>query len=533
MSAAAGTPALVRLALRRDRIMIPAWVLVTFVLIAGSARATTDLYATVGQRVRFVATSNGTPAIVALYGRIPDARSPGSVALFKIDIIGAVLAAVLSILLVVRHTRAEEESGRLELVGATGVGRRAPLTAALLVAGGADLALGLLSAAGLVAVGLPVEGSLVAGTAFATVGFAFAAIAAVVAQLTSSGRAAVGLSSAVLVAVYVVRAAGDSADAGGARRLTWLSPLGWGRQFRPYAGDRWWVALVTLGFAAVMVAAAYVLVARRDLGAGLLPDRPGPPRAGRALAGPLGLAWRLQRTSLLWWTVAFAILGAVLGGMAGSVSDIVGDSAGAGDLITKLGGGEALTDAFLSTELSFLGIGAAVFGVQTAMRARGEETAGAAELVLAASVGRFRWLASWLAVALAGTALLMAVAGVASGLVYAGQSGDGGETGRLAGAALARVPAVWVSVGVVAAAFGLLPRLAAAGWAALALFLVLTEGGPLLGLPQGVQDVSPFTHVPHLPGGQASAAPFGWLFAVAVVLLAAGLAGFRRRDLTS
>src|SRR5204863_9168442 len=121
----------------------------------------------------------------------------------------------LSILVVVRHTRAEEEAGRQELVGATVVGRRAPLTAALLVAAGTNLALGLFTALGLIAAGLPADGSFAFGSAWAGVGLAFAAIAAVTAQLTSTARAATGFAAAILGAVYVLRAIGDTADRSG------------------------------------------------------------------------------------------------------------------------------------------------------------------------------------------------------------------------------------------------------------------------------------------------------------------------------
>jgi ABC-2 type transport system permease protein len=49
-------------------------------------------------------------------------------------------------------------------------------------------------------------------------------------------------------------------------------------------------------------------------------------------------------------------------------------------------------------------------------------------------------------------------------------------------------------------------------------------------LPQPVLDISPFTHVPKLPGGAATPAPLIWLCAAAVALTLAGLAGLRRRD---
>ena len=47
------------------------------------------------------------------------------------------------------------------------------------------------------------------------------------------------------------------------------------------------------------VATAYAVFGRRDFAAGLLADRPGPERAGPALRGSLGLAWRLQRGSVI------------------------------------------------------------------------------------------------------------------------------------------------------------------------------------------------------------------------------------------
>jgi ABC-2 type transport system permease protein len=529
MSAFVGTGALVRLALRRDRIMLPVWLVVLVSMAAFSASATVGLYPTQASRVQAAETFNHAQSLVALYGRVYDPMSVGALAMVKLGGIGAIFVAVLAILVTIRHTRAEEETGRQELVGATVVGRRAPLTAALVVTVGTNVALGVLTALGLIAAGLPPDGSFAFGLAWSGVGIAFAAIAAVAAQLTSSARAASGLAVAILGVVYVLRAIGDTADRGGPRWLTWLSPIGWGQQFRPYAGNRWWVLLLTVGFATIIAAVAYALVAQRDMGAGLLPERPGPANAAMSLRSPFALAWRLQRGTLLSWVAGFALAGLVLGNIASSVGGFL-SSPQAREMITRLGGEKGLTDAYLAAMLGILGLLASAYGVQAAMRLRSEETALRTEGLLATAITRTSWVLSHTMIALLGTALLMVVSGATVGLAYGARVGDLGQAGRVLGAALVHVPAAWVLTGIVVAGFGLVPRFAAAGWAALVGFVLLGELGPLIPVNQWVMDASPFAHVPKLPGAALDLTPIVILTAVAALLTAVGLAGFRRRD---
>jgi ABC-2 type transport system permease protein len=529
MNAFAGTGSLVRLALRRDRVLLAAWVLIFAAMAAGSASATRNLYGDPQSLAQAATSINNSPSLVALYGLIYDVNSLGAVSMIKLGAFGGALVAVLAILLVTRHTRAEEEAGRLELVGSAVVGRLAPLAAALAVTVGGMLLLGGLTAAGLAANGLPAGGSVAFGLAWAGVGIAFAGVAAVTAQVTSGARSANGLALTVLGVAYVLRAVGDTAGDGGAHWLRWLSPIGWGQQVRPFQGDRFWVLLLPLALFAVTTAAARALVARRDHGAGLLPDRPGRAVAGRLLGGPLGLAWRLQRGTLLGWAAGFLLLGLVFGNVAANVGSFLGSPA-ARQLIERLGGVHGITDAFLSTELGMGGIGAAAYAVMVVMRLRAEETEQRAEPVLATAVSRWSWASSHLAVALLGSAALLTVFGGGAAITYSAQTGRSEDLARVLVAGLARVPAAWVLAGITLAAFGLLPRLAWLGWGALVAFLLLGEFGPLFKLNQKVMDLSPFAHSPRLPGGELSATPLLWLGAVAAVLIAAGLAGFRRRD---
>ncbi|MFC5262918.1 ABC transporter permease [Kribbella qitaiheensis] len=527
----AGTATLVRLALRRDRIMLPVWIVVFVSLAAGSAKASIDLYPDVASRVEAANTSNASPALVSLYGRIFDPTSLGEVSLFKLTSFGALLVALLAAIVVVRHTRGEEESGRLELLSAGVLGRYASLTAALIVSAGTVIVMGLLTALSLIGTGLPASGSFAFGLTWAVAGLTFAGVGAVTAQLTEGARTANGLTAVVLGVSYVLRALGDSASDGGSRWISWLSPIGWAQQIRPFAGDRWFVALLPLALMVVLVAAAFALVRRRDVGAGLVRPRPGPATAAPSLRSPLALAWRLQRGSLYAWGFAFLLLGFIVGNIASNVDGFV-SSDSAKELVEKLGGVNGITDAFLSAEMGVLGLLASAFGIQAALRLRSEETALRAEPLLATGVTRAQWLASHVLIALLGTAALVLIGGLGSGISSGASLGNmGRQVPRMLAAAAVQLPAIWLVTALVVALFGFAPKLVTGAWVLFGAFLLIGQFGPIFDLPQGLMNVSPYAHTPRLPGGDFSAGPVIWLSAIAAVLLATGFTTFRRRDI--
>lgn len=522
-----GTRSLLRLVLRLDRVWLTVWLLVIALTPVATAASYKKTYPT-PESLRGVSDVISNASLVALNGPLFRATLGGLTA-WKIGITELILVALMSLLTVVRHTRNEEETGRLELLGSGVVGRYAPLTAALLAVCLANVALVVLIALFLVGVGFPAAGSLALGLSIGLTGVLFAGVGAVAAQLTQSARSANGIAIAVLGVAYLLRAVGDT----GPIWLTWLSPVGWALRMRPYAGERWWAAVLIVVVAVLLTVVAYQLVGRRDIDAGLLPQRPGPAVAAPGLRSPFGLAWRLQRGTLLAWVVAMVLSGAVMGGAANGIAHF-NASAQVSDLLARLGGRKVLVDSYLAAVFGIIGLVAACYTVQVTLRLRAEEAAGRLEPLLATRVGRIRWAASHLVFALLGTAVLLLVAGLGAGLAYGAQAHDlGHQVPRLLGAAMVQLPAAWVLAGFGVALFGLVPRLAALAWAGLIACAVLLELGVLLGLSHWVVDASPFAHVPKLPGSAFTAMPLVWLTAIAAVLLGAGLVGFRRRGITS
>ncbi|MEV5316773.1 ABC transporter permease [Streptomyces sp. NPDC052687] len=518
----AGTGTLLRFALRRDRLTIPLWVGVNALMVLSMPNTLKGLYGTAAERAGLVRQLETNASLRAMVGPV-FGDSYGALTVWRAGVYAAALAAVTSLLLVVRHTRDEEESGRQELISSAVVGRRAPLTAALLTAAVANTTLALLIAGGLAAQGG--TGALAFGLGVAGTGMVFATMAAIVAQFTESARLARGLTAAVLGTAFVLRAAGDSATDDGSHVLTWLSPLGWLENLRAFAGERWWVLLLFAGAALLQGAVAYALAGRRDIGMSFLPARSGPAAGRLGTAG--ALAWRLQRGGVLGWSIGFLLAGVVYGGMTEGAADLVGDNDNARRIIERMGGQAGLTDAFLSAMIGMLGLVAALYIVASVLRLHGEETSGRAEPVLANAVGRLRWAAGHLAVAFGGTVLIMLLAGLGFAL------GHGERVGPVLGACLAQVPAVWVIGGVAVLLHGLLPRAATAAWAVAGAALLLGWIGPALDVPRVVLDLSPFGHLPKLPGGEPDWTPLVLLTALAAVLVTAGLAGLRRRDLVT
>lgn len=523
----AGTARLLRLALRRDRIRIPAWTLVLAGMTTASYSATAGLYPDAAMRRPAAEIFNTAPSLVAMFGRVYDPDSLGSLATIKLTAFYGAAVSILMVFQAVRHTRADEDAGRVELLSSTVVGRLAPLAAAMAAIAVFATAIWVAVAVALIAAGAAVPGAIAFGLAWAVMGLASGMFTILAAQILPEARAAIAAGVAAVGISYLMRGIGDMSDPGPGL-LSWLSPIGWGQQIRPFAGDRFVFAgipvLVSLGLGF----AAMYLRGRRDLGSGMLGERRGQP--GTTIASPLRLSLRLNRGLLLGWAIGLGAMGFVVGSIADSMGGFF-DDPNMMSLLEKIGGRKGMIDLFLGVEIGIISVFASAAGIAVIGHLRREEEAGRTEVVLAGPTSRPGWLAGSVIVAVVGVAALLALLGLAVGAGAATALGDPGQVPRLALAALARVPATWVMVGVAVALYGYLPRLVPLSYALLLGFLVLGDFAQLWGLPSWVSDMSPFQHSPNLPGADFELLPILVLSAVAATLFALGFAGWARRDL--
>ncbi|MDK9651736.1 ABC transporter permease [Propionibacterium freudenreichii] len=521
-----GVASLLRLALRRDRILIAVTLVLVWALNYYSAEAMGSLYPHPADLVAANTAANASTGVVAMYGHISDVGSVGGVGSTKMAMINFIILAFLVVALVRRHTRAEEETGRQELIGSAPIARHAPLTAAVLLAGATSVACGLVTWLCVWAGGWPSAGSMLYGLALAGVGLSFTGITAVAVQLSANNRtcgiwafSAIGLS-------FVLRMIGDVYWNRPAHVLSWLSPLGWGQQVRPYDGNHAWALVVPLAFFAATVALAFVLLSHRDLGAGLFAERAG--TAHTRMGSAAALAWRLQRGSFIAWLACYVIFGALAGGMSGSMQGMINADGEA--MLRAMGGVGHLNDLYFTLISAFAALGAAAYGVATVLRMRSEESSGHLEQLLATPLTRTRFAGSYQVQAVLGSAVLVALLGATAATLHTTSPGGGGWR-RVFSGALIGLPGIWLLTALAFVALAWLPRLDWLGWAFLGWVVVVDELGALLKFPGWLLKASPFAHLPKLPVEPMTWAPVLVITALAAVLVAIGFVGYRRRDM--
>jgi ABC-2 type transport system permease protein len=504
--------------------MIAVWYGILLLVLLASGASTTTLYSSPADRVQAAEAINASPGLVALYGPVLDVRSIGELAMTKMTVVYAVLVALMLLFVVRRHTRQDEENGQAELLGATAVTATGPLAAALAFGAGVSVVLGLLAAAVNIATGLPVAGSVAFGACWAGTGLVATGLTALACQFSPSARTCAAIASTAILALFVLRAVGDTTDASW---LSWLSPFGWNTQLRAFSDTRWWVLLLYVAAAAALAGIAWALRGSRDLGSGLVQPRPGPATGSPRLADAIALSLRVHAPMLVGWTIGMAVLGLVFGALSPSFDAF--DSQSIEEMLQRLGGAGAFHDTLLGAVVSVVALIVTCFAIAVISHGGTDEQDGRTEQVLATATSRSRAFVATAVVAIGGATWLLAVVGVTLAV------GVGNNTehsfGRLVASPVAQAPAVWTVTALCLLLYAVKSRWAVLGWGLVVLFATLGQIGELLNLPDWAVKLSPYSHSPAMPLQPFALGPALALSAIAALILAGAWLRFRSRDI--
>ena len=525
---AEGVGTMILIAVRTGWKTLAAWVLALVGVMVLTVSSIGALYDT-PEKVRGYAESLGGDAMAMLNGRVAGLDTIGGVFANEFGFVLAFGLPLMAVALTSRGTRRDEEAGRLELLLAARIGRRAPLLAAVLVATAAALLTGLACGAAMAVFGADPGGSLLYELGIASLGFVFVGLTAVAAQVVEHSRVVWGIGLALTVLSYLLRGIGALER----NALVWLSPHGWVDEVRAFGDARAWPLLLPLLVGLGLIGAAFALLDRRDVGSALVQPRRSVDRASAALQTPLGLAVRQHRGAVIGWAVVGGALMAVYGSLAHDVIDVITENRALGGFIGA--DVEAVADVILRTVMStFLlmpGMLVAAFVIAGVGSLRKEEESGRLEVGLSSQRTRTSWLGVHVLVVLAGAVVVGATGAVALGVTTAASLGEPAWVGDVLRGAVAHGAPVLLFAGLAVALLGWRPRWHALAWAVLAAAAVLAYLGPGFDLPEVLLDASPFLAVGRdVVGEGASTTGVAVLVGLGVVLAAAGFVGFRRRD---
>ena len=526
----AGLLVYLRFLIRRERLSSSLWIVLSLVFTAGLVYIYPSLFED-QVNMRDMLDLMTSPAMLALMGPAYNTESLTVMMLYsgEISIFVMISLAVMNIFFVVRHTRNDEELGRLEMINSLPVGRVTTATATFILAVLVNLLIALPSVLAIViiqVVGTTLMGAIAYALAIFSVGLFFAAVALLTAQLFSTARGASGGALMVLGLAYTIRAYGDMTGS----LLSATPPIGLGLQSFAFLSDRLWPSLVNLALTLLIAGLALLVCARRDLGQGVLPARQGRAQASAALLSSLGLTWRLTRNLVMVWSLVLFLTAALYGSVISSITDFVGTNP---LYLQVVAGGidaaSTLTDGYTALLFLIMTLLSVVPVINITNHVLSEEKHGRLESMLSRSVDRRRLLLDSILIAFLVSvcaqlicAFGMYVAAAPSGLV---------DLQTLLMASLVYLPAIWVFIGIGVMLTGLAPRLSFLIWVYYGYAFVIVYIGRMFALPKWLPHTVPFGNVPQIPVDDFALLPLVVLSVIAVALCAIGLWGFKQRDI--
>ena len=547
--------------LKRERVISTVWIVVLGLAVVGLAPVMNMAIDPESQELLLPLLE--MPAMIGMLGPAYAAEHIGFGPLYTTFMLlfTAFTVAIMNIFLIARHTRADEEKGRFEVLRSLPVGAVSGLGAAMITAVIVNAVLAVVITLGMFVVGtegMCFTGSLIWGLSLGVVGLVFASFTALFCQLLPSSRAATGYSFALLGFFYLLRAPGDLNPE--MEIIALVSPLGLVLRTQAYMGNYFWPLPILLATSIVLAVLAFRFNLRRDIEQGIIPARPGPASGGILMKSEVGLTFKLLRPTIIAWLVGMFLLAASYASVLEGVDDFIAGNEMYQQLILGPAGipfevleamppeervemmrymvamaGYTITELFASMVNSMMGIVAIVPVIMIILKAKSEEEAARSELILATPVSRRKYLVWYTAIAF--DMAFFVQLSLAVGLFAVGQAViyDPAELsfGFVLLANLVYIPALWVMIGLTVFLYGLKPKLTGVMWGYFAFTFIVIFFGRMDVFPPFLSRLTPFGYVPDLPIDDVNLLPLAVMTIIGVSLSVLGILLYNRRDVNT
>lgn len=405
------------------------------------------------------------------------------------------IVGCMSVTLIVRHTRKDEELGRLEVIRSLPVGRLSNLSAALTEAVMLNALLAVLIGFGLGAAGNPdrgmdFAGAFATGGACAAFGIIMAGVTAIFCQLNKNPGTAMAFSFGSIGVFYMMFMMGSMQNNAAVLNI---SLVGLVHGSKAFVENDWLPIIIAAAAGSIFIAAALWLCKIRDLGESLIPSRPGKKDAADYLGSPGGLAWRLLRPWAIFWALLLPILGLAYGSVMGELETFIESN----EIFRQLSQGNVMVMA--SMFILIMSVISVIPVLHFMLKARSQETRGYAENIIARSASRRGQLRAYFIIALIAVALVPLLNAAGFWLGSSAVMDNPVPFGNWLLSCLLYVPAFLVLLGAAVALIGWFPKYTGLAWGYLGYSFIVLYMGMLIGLPAWMGKLSPFGHIPQLP----------------------------------
>jgi ABC-2 type transport system permease protein len=472
------------------------------------------------------------PAIRILFGTPVALDDAGGFTVWRTGLPVLVLSSAWILLSATRITRGEEDAGRFDLLLA---GRIRMLDVVVRAAAASAIAAALIAVGigvALAAAGTDTTGAVVYAAAVLGVTSTFATAGIFAAQVMPTRSAAVGITVGLLGIWLLVKMLADGVEQLG--WLAWTTPFGLAALAAPYASNRIAPLFVLAGLAVGFAVAGLIAAGHRDVGSGLI--KVATRRAPRTLLLKTvgGFAIRRAVRPTIGWATGIAAYYFLVGALIASILEFFDGNPRFAELASSAGfAGLDSANGFAAALFTLLAIPTGLYAATRFAAMVADERARRWTPVLAVPVSRITLARTEITVTTAGVVTLHVVAGAA---LWAGAAVTGAPltfASALAGA-LNSAPIAWLAVGAAAFAIGWLPS------AVVAVGALPGAGGFLLNVvtqsvraPEWVVNLSPFAHLGAVPNAPPDCAGIAAFTVIGAIAVAAGVAGYSRRDLTT
>lgn len=520
---------LAKLNLKRTWLSSLVWIIVLLALTIFVAVAFTNMYGKPEDRMGMKETMQN-PAMIAMVGPAYGEEYTNGVMYAQMMLVFIIITiAIMNIFLMVKLTRKDEESSRLEVVRSLPVGRLSNLCSAMTVCVITNIVMAFSIAVSLCILNvksMDIAGSILYATTLGISGILFGAIAAFFSQIASTSKGAIAYSCIFLGIAYLIRAIGDVS----VPVLSLISPLGLPLRTEVFVNNYWWPVLILLILTVAVTALAFYLNSIRDLGAGLVASKPGRREASKYLQTSFGLSLRLLKAILIGWGITIFLIGVSYGSVFGDIEKFLEGS----EMIQQIflnNDKFTIAEQFMTTLMAISSIIVTLATLLIILKIRSEEKKGRLEQLYSKKISRGKILIDYLKLSILSSIVFQFL--FAFGLWIASSSVMEEPVAFMTmfNAAIAYLPAIWVLIGIAVLLIGYLPKYTSFIWGFLGLCFFTVYIGKLANIPEWLMKLIPYDSVPMIPVEDFSLLPLIILTIIAVALFVIGIFGYKKRDI--